>query len=145
MEGQEFDRAWISYRFENEFHFYLTNFLLSSLPSCPYLRICCLVIFREREEKTENETDRQTSIWQRDIDWLSSVYSPNGDRTCNLLVYGMMSQSTEPPGQGYLSNFRQVALSFHFYNQQNGYNYTTHLLWNELVCVMCLFSTVYIT
>lgn len=47
----------------------------------------------------------------------------------------------------YLSNFRQITLSFRFYNKQNGNNYithSTHLLWNELVCLKYLFSTVYI-
>ena len=34
------------------------------------------------------------------MDWLPPLRIPAGGQTRNLLVYGMMLQVTEPPGQG---------------------------------------------
>ena len=65
--------------------------------------------FRE----TGRERERRTSMWERNINWLPPVYTPTGDWTHNqacaltrdqshsALVYGMMLQPTESPGQGW--------------------------------------------
>ena len=42
----------------------------------------------------------RTSMWERNINWLSLVGSPTGDQTCNLLVHRTMLQSTEPHRPG---------------------------------------------
>ena len=39
-------------------------------------------------------------MWERNIDGLPPVCALTGDQTRNLLVYRMMPQPTEPPGQG---------------------------------------------
>ena len=56
--------------------------------------------------------ERETSMWERNIDQLLPVCAPSGhwtqilgmcpawNLTCDLLVYGTMLQPTEPPGQG---------------------------------------------
>ena len=38
-------------------------------------------------------------------DWLPPVHALTGDRTCILLVYGMMLQPTKPPSQGSFQHF----------------------------------------
>ena len=59
---------------------------------------------REREEGGERETS------------VGSPPSPppactlTRDRTCNLLVYGMTLQPTEPPGQGSLDCFLTASI-----------------------------------
>ena len=69
------------------------------------------ILIWEREEGGE----RETSIWEKNIDWLLPICTPAGDqnhnlvcaltsnRNLNLLVYGTMLQPTQPPDQGYFS------------------------------------------
>ena len=90
--------------------------------------------FRERGREGERGKEREIekSMWERNINQLSHVCAPTGDGTCNLgtcpardrtlnlLVYGTMLQSTEPPGQG--SNI--------FLNAANGFS----------LCHYCPFS-----
>lgn len=57
---------------------------------------------------------------KRNIDCLPPVQAPTGDQdhrlgvrltwswTCDLLVFGMMLQTTEPPGQGSLSSYLRI-------------------------------------
>ena len=82
----------------------------------------CLLIFREREKKTgrgrererERESATETENHQREretsisyspyIPWpgikpTTNVYGLTMDQTFNSLVYGMMLQPSEPPGQ----------------------------------------------
>ena len=43
---------------------------------------------------------KERNIDVRNIDWLPPIYSLIRDQICNLMVYGMMLQPTEPPSQG---------------------------------------------
>ena len=68
--------------------------------------------FRKRDIEGETEGDRQTSIWQKNINWLPPPYVPqpgiepttqvcalSRDHSCNLLVYWKTLQPVELPGQ----------------------------------------------
>ena len=72
------------------------HFLLFVLSPRPRL---WLLIFRESGREGE------TLMWERNIDRLSSVHALTGARTRNLLMYGMMLQPAEPPGQGNTCHF----------------------------------------
>ena len=37
---------------------------------------------------------------ERNLDWLPPICAPTGNRTCDLLVYGLTLQPVEPLGQG---------------------------------------------
>ena len=66
----------------------------------------------DREEGKENE--RETSMSDRNIDWLSPICIPTGDQTSNLSVYEMMLQPPEPPSQSQAFSFHQY---FEFSNE----------------------------
>ena len=51
---------------------------------------------RERGREGERE---------KNINWLLPIH-PDGDRTCNILVFEMMLQPSEPPGQGEKADVR---------------------------------------
>ena len=84
----------------------------------------CVLILEMKREREKHRCERQTSIaclpyapWRGIKTQPKSVPWP-GNQTCNLLVYGMMLQPTEPPSQGkrhplffkrfYLFIFRQT-------------------------------------
>ena len=50
------------------------------------------------ERETERVHIHETSMWERNINQLPPICLLMG--TCNLLVYGTILQSTEPPIQG---------------------------------------------
>ena len=52
------------------------------------------------EKERERERERKKSMGERNVDQLPPVCTLTRDRTHNPLVYGMMFQPTEPPGQG---------------------------------------------
>ena len=62
-----------------------------------YLRICLLIWNRERE--------RETLMWERNIDHLPPIFTPTRDPTHSPLVYGMMLQPNEPSFQGWMLTF----------------------------------------
>ena len=50
---------------------------------CPiYLFIYLFIIFR-REGKEGRKRVRETSMWERNINWLLPIHTPTGDQTCN--------------------------------------------------------------
>ena len=64
-----------------------------------------LIDFKEKERRDKRETERrerekETLMWERNIDQLTPVPALTRDQTHNLLVHGMMLQPTETPGQG---------------------------------------------
>ena len=59
-------------------------------------RVCLLIL--EREEGVG--VDLGGVGGEREINWLPPIHVLTKDGTHNLLVYGMMLQPTEPPGQG---------------------------------------------
>ena len=65
------------------FHYYFFN---------PHLRIWLSILEKEGREN-------ETSVWERNIDWLPPVHASTGDWTHNLLVYQMTFQPTDPPSQ----------------------------------------------
>ena len=75
----------------------LRNMCASIFLFYPHLRTL-FHCFLEREERgMEGGRGRQGGREKR---WLPPVCALMGNRTCNLLVHGMMLQPTEPPGQG---------------------------------------------
>ena len=58
---------------------------------------------REKGIETEMERDkgRETSMWERNLDWLPTVYTDwrSNTGTHNLLVYRTTLQPIEPPEQ----------------------------------------------
>ena len=51
----------------------------------PHLRICFLIDFRERErERGERQRKKETSMQERNIDWLPPISALTQDPTCNL-------------------------------------------------------------
>ena len=60
----------------------------------PHPRICLLIL--EREEVGERE--RETLMWERNIDWLPLVRSSNRDQTHNLCVCTDWKSKLQPFG-----------------------------------------------
>ena len=58
------------------------------------------VYFRERGKGGKREREQEREGERENIDQLTPVHALTGDRTHRLLVYGMMLQPTDPPGQG---------------------------------------------
>ena len=71
----------------------------------PFLRTCLLMLERER--------GRETLMWERNIDWLPSIYALTGNQTCNLLVcaHRMMLPPAEPPGENSRKDLLKNVLS----------------------------------
>ena len=65
----------------------------------PHSRICLFILEREEEGKRKSETERKTSMWERNIDLLSSRRPDSG---WNLQPFGARdnAQPTDQPGQG---------------------------------------------
>ena len=86
----------------------------------PHLRICLLIFFFEREGKGKRERniDVKKKHWlvaslyvpQPGIEPSTRLCSLTGPWTCNLLVYRMTFEPTEPPGQGCATAFLSACL-----------------------------------
>ena len=57
--------------------------------------------FREKESGVGEEGERETPMWERNIDGLPPTFALTRNQTRNHLLCDTTLQSTQPPGQGY--------------------------------------------